>query len=414
MDHDGITKPEVFEESDERMDRRTEQGDRTEGHASFAAFLGGRIRDRRRELTGRWVAKLQAQLDIDAEDVLPSEDLLNHIPDVLERIADFVADPGAKPLEALVLQDIGRLAEVRRRQGFGLPELLREYHILSGIIQETAEEAAAECPGSPRPPEVAASVGRLMDAVNLISATTAHTLNLWRDRYDRERDDLLDIFEEIISHELGNRLGAAETAVQLLNSASSTDEERRSRLCEVILESIREGRQTAKDVATLARPFSPETAAHISLWLVVKESVRLAEHEADGRGISIAVQGDVPEVKVPGPPVRIALANLLANAIRHHRDAGADRWVRLSTRRVRDSGTIEVAVEDNGPGIPEPAREKVFEYRFRGDLPTEGSGLGLAITREVITQAGGVISLRDGSEGGSLFVLRVPAFEKTD
>lgn len=408
MNRDETPQGEVLAE--EPPDRPSDEA--AQEHASFAAFLGSRIRRDRRELTARWVAKLEKQADVDAEDVLPSDDLLNQIPELLERISDLVADPGTQPLEAVGVQEIGRLAAVRRRQGFGLRELLREYHVLSGLIQETVEEAAAEYPGSPTPQEVASSVGRLMGAVNLISAITANTFSLWRDRYHRERDDLLEIFGEIISHELGNRLGAAETAVQLLAS-SSIDEERRSRLFEVILEGIRDGSQTVRDIAALARPFTPETAASISLWLVIKESVRLAENEAEGSGVSVSVQGDAPDVEVPGPAVRIALANLLTNAIRYHRDTGDDRWVRLSTH-LRESGAVEITVEDNGPGVPESAREKVFKYHFRGDLRMEGSGLGLAITREVIRQAGGTISLREGSDGGALFVLRVPAIENAD
>jgi signal transduction histidine kinase len=90
------------------------------------------------------------------------------------------------------------------------------------------------------------------------------------------------------------------------------------------------------------------------------------------------------------------LANLLDNAVRY-----AATGVRMTVRST--DGGAEVTVADDGPGIPAPDRERVFERFTRlqdaRDRDSGGSGLGLAIVRELISQQGGAVTLADAVEG---------------
>ena len=101
---------------------------------------------------------------------------------------------------------------------------------------------------------------------------------------------------------------------------------------------------------------------------------------------------------------RRCLTNLLANSRRH-----ADR-VWLHARR--DDATIEIVLDDDGPGIPEAAREDVFKPFFRLDSSrnseTGGAGLGLAIARDVVRSHGGDITLDDSPRGGLRVIIRLP------
>ena len=102
---------------------------------------------------------------------------------------------------------------------------------------------------------------------------------------------------------------------------------------------------------------------------------------------------------------RRCLTNLLANSRRH-----AD-GVWLAARR-RDDATIEIVLDDDGPGIPEHAREDVFKPFFRLDSSrnseTGGAGLGLAIARDVVRSHGGEITLDDSPQGGLRVIIRLP------
>jgi two-component system sensor histidine kinase TctE len=94
------------------------------------------------------------------------------------------------------------------------------------------------------------------------------------------------------------------------------------------------------------------------------------------------------------------LSNLLDNAVRYTPAGG-----QVTVSVTADVDTVELTVEDNGPGIPEEDREHVFErfYRVLGSSP-EGCGLGLAIVREIAEGHNGRVSLGTGSTGGGTAV----------
>jgi two-component system, OmpR family, sensor kinase len=100
--------------------------------------------------------------------------------------------------------------------------------------------------------------------------------------------------------------------------------------------------------------------------------------------------------------------NLLDNAVRHT-PPGATIELRL--RAAGEQAVLEVA--DDGPGVPAPLRDQVFDRFVRGDGPADtaiggGSGLGLAIVRAVATSHGGSVEVSDSELGGALFRVRLP------
>ena len=102
---------------------------------------------------------------------------------------------------------------------------------------------------------------------------------------------------------------------------------------------------------------------------------------------------------------RRCLSNLLANSRRHAEAV----WI---AARRRDPATIEILIDDDGPGIPEDAREDVFKPFFRLDSSrnseTGGVGLGLAIARDVVRSHGGEITLDESPQGGLRAIIRLP------
>lgn len=109
-----------------------------------------------------------------------------------------------------------------------------------------------------------------------------------------------------------------------------------------------------------------------------------------------------------------AIYNIVDNAIKYTPEGG---FVKLGL--VEKNNRIIVSIEDNGPGIPDEEREKIFERFYRLDdsrtRDTGGTGLGLAIAKEAILLHGGEISVMDSENGGSVFVIELPySREKAD
>jgi len=124
-------------------------------------------------------------------------------------------------------------------------------------------------------------------------------------------------------------------------------------------------------------------------------------HQRDGIEIEAPVHVMV-SVKRAG--LRRVLANLIDNALKH----GA----RVAVSLVQDDRLVEIAVEDDGPGIPEDRREEAFRPFHRLDqgrnLQSGGSGLGLAIARDITRSHGGDIVLDKSAMGGLKATVRLP------
>lgn len=105
-----------------------------------------------------------------------------------------------------------------------------------------------------------------------------------------------------------------------------------------------------------------------------------------------------------------AIYNIVDNAIKYTPTGG---FVKLGLEQKNN--LIIVSIEDNGPGIPEEEKEKIFERFYRLDdsraRDTGGTGLGLAIAREVVCLHGGEINVFSSKDGGSIFTITLPYSE---
>ena len=127
--------------------------------------------------------------------------------------------------------------------------------------------------------------------------------------------------------------------------------------------------------------------------------------DARDKGSPITLEVERPLVMALRPnAIRRCLTNLVENAVHH----GAQ----VAISAVRRDDVVSVAIEDDGPGIPEEQREEVFKPFFRLDDArnprTGGAGLGLAIARDVARGHGGDIRMSSASLGGLRAELRLP------
>ncbi len=127
------------------------------------------------------------------------------------------------------------------------------------------------------------------------------------------------------------------------------------------------------------------------------------EFQDQGRDVSLSGVGSAP-VLGQAPSLKRAFSNLIGNALKYGDVA------RVSVAAA--AGHFTVTVEDQGPGIPAEARQRVFEPFVRLEesrsRETGGSGLGLTIARAVIVAHGGEISLEDRPGGGLRVVVSIP------
>ncbi|MBV9108151.1 MAG: RsbRD N-terminal domain-containing protein, partial [Gemmatimonadetes bacterium] len=101
----------------------------------LAGELAERIRGNREELTRRWLERIAARVQIDPNRIFPTDELLDHVPLLMDRIADYMQNPSDEiTAEAPVTGKAIELGELRWSQGFDAHEILKEYEILGGVL----------------------------------------------------------------------------------------------------------------------------------------------------------------------------------------------------------------------------------------------------------------------------------------
>ncbi len=228
-------------------------------------------------------------------------------------------------------------------------------------------------------------------------------------RLENETERMRSALLGAISHDLRTPLAGIQGAASTLLLASETLEPstRRDLLTMIHDESERLSQLLANllDLTSLESGVIRVQKEWHPLEEVVGAALRHAEAGRGNLCVELELPGDLPLVPVDGALLEQLLINLLLNAQRHAPESSVHlrAWV--------GPDTLELAVSDRGPGIPEALRERVFEKFFQlpGGHPEGGVGLGLAICDAIARAHGGRIWARARSEGpGTTFRLSMP------
>lgn len=223
-------------------------------------------------------------------------------------------------------------------------------------------------------------------------------------------------FVSNVSHELKTPITSMKIlAESLLQNENSTAEEYKEFMSDIVAEIDRET-TTINDLLILVKTDKQNTIMNFKnadinelIDVILKRVTPLAEN----RGIRLTyesykdVKADVDSVKFS-----IAISNLVENAVKYNVDNG---WIKISLNA--DHKYFYVKVADSGVGIPDDAKDKVFDKFYRVDKArsrdTGGTGLGLSISRNVVNAHGGTIRLYSESGKGTTFTVRIPLKHET-
>ncbi len=228
----------------------------------------------------------------------------------------------------------------------------------------------------------------------------------------RELDNLKADFFSTMSHELRTPLTTIREGTSLLkeNTAGVLDARQR-RILEIISEESRRLIDLVNNLLDLSRMEAGMLTYNFSranLILLVRQVIKEIEPLAESRSIQVKDEfQEIPEVEIDQERILQAIRNLLSNALKFTPSSGV---VRVTTERK--NGEIIFSVSDQGPGIPEEYRERIFDKYQQAALPEvklyKGTGLGLAIVKKIIEAHGGKVWVEPEQERGSRFCFSLP------
>lgn len=274
-------------------------------------------------------------------------------------------------------------------------------------------EAADAPPPDETPDGLFQQVVAVKRSVRLtVFSVDAHIRDVHR-RRAAERSRILGDFGRTLAHEIKNRLGAAETALLMLDQMGDADEATRARIYDLVANSLDGAHRSVDDVRglTLYRDASrfPTTRPE-PLDEVARRAADGVRYDAEQEGVDIRLE-QLPRVWVDGGPGRLVLTNLIENGVKYADPDRADRWVRVTGTAT--DGEVTLAVEDNGVGIPPEFHESVFHRSVRVSNDGRGSGLGLAIVRDALHELGGTIALQSEPGRGTRISVTLPTRSPT-
>jgi two-component system phosphate regulon sensor histidine kinase PhoR len=145
---------------------------------------------------------------------------------------------------------------------------------------------------------------------------------------------------------------------------------------------------------------------------IVDDALRAVEPQRiqTGAQVSRTLAPGLPQIYVDRDAIADVLVDLLQNAFKY---TGPEKRISVLARSAGSS--VEIVVEDNGPGIPGADQKRIFDKFYRGKDPLErtieGSGLGLSMVKHILKAHGGKVSVKSELGKGAAFTVLLPASE---
>lgn len=373
----------------------------------FALHLWWRRKFRRaEEVSGAEIARLRSEQRTASTEGRAQQDAL------FDSMAEGV----------LVLDEAGRVQVANRAftQLFNAPGDVRGRALLEAVrlheVAELVDRAAREgrvlehemkLPGvEPRWLQVNAAAISGGDRRRLGTILVFHDLTRLK-QLESTREE----FVANVSHELRTPLSLIKGYVETLLDGAKDNPEIATRFLQTIDRNARRLDLLIQDLLTISALESGRVKLNlqpVALRLVAEEVFAGFKERTAGRGVKLVNALPDLTARADADRVQQVLANLVDNAVKYGRDGGT---VTVGGR-VADDGKVEVFVQDDGPGIPAEALERVFERFYRVDKGRSreqgGTGLGLAIVKHIVQSHGGSVWAKSEIGKGTTFYFTLP------
>jgi signal transduction histidine kinase len=259
-----------------------------------------------------------------------------------------------------------------------------------------------------------------------LKSVTASKTDLEREVVERKRaeEQLKDaklraeLYLDLMGHDISNMhqimMGQLELAQDIFNTDGKLESSNRE-MIDTSLASLERCANLISNVRKLQRISSHDVKNNeISLDEVLTGVVKQYDGLHPEKAVKIEETGG-RHIVMANELLRDVFSNLIGNAVKHSNGSKVDITVKLEDVQDSDKKYYKVSIEDNGPGIPDEMKDKVFNRLQRGDTRARGMGLGLYLVKTLVESYHGRVWVEDRVAGdhtkGSRFVVLLPAPE---
>ena len=217
-----------------------------------------------------------------------------------------------------------------------------------------------------------------------------------------------------MSHDLRTPLTSISgNAGVLLNDTGTLDESHKRRIDSDIYDDSMWLISLVENLLSITRMEGGAVQLHMETELleeVIDEAMRHVNRRHENHSIQVTQEGDYILASVDAQLIIQVITNLVDNAIKYTPDGS-----RITIKSYKDNGNAVIEVSDNGPGIPDESKDRIFQMFYTtGHKSADGKrgmGLGLPLCRAILNAHKGTIEVLDNTPSGSIFRLTLPAEE---
>ena len=368
------------------------------------------------DIAAQWLEGLAEIIDENVREIFPTDLILDHIPSLIEELAKVITKPDnlVAISSSLIKSKAMTLAHLRHEQNATVHQLLREYDILSNLIEDHVAVEISRYNGEYEIQDVVDLMHDIAAVIRtLLQATVDSFVDLYMQTIDQQTDKLM-MFNQFLSHELRKPLQAALLNSELLLEEKSLADEDVSELL-LIKNSIQQASTLLKDIEQLGQTvediYDSPVVQEVNLNNLVNDIESQMEEMLNTYNVSMKIDGDLGSVATKPGKLELILTNLLSNAVKYSDSQKDELWIKISMLCDDSTETLSLTIEDNGLGISKDMQDEIFKIRVRAhdELDqVEGHGLGLYLAREAAQSIGASISLTSEEQQGSRFVINLP------
>lgn len=224
--------------------------------------------------------------------------------------------------------------------------------------------------------------------------------------YQREKLAALGSLLAGVAHELNNPLSVVVARAVML-------EERGDRATHAAATKIRAAAERcARIVRTflaMARQQAPQRAP-VCINDVVAAALEITDYALRSGGVEVVrdLAADIPRILADADQLHQVFMNLIINAQQALQEQAPPRRIVLASCFDSNANVVTISVADNGPGIPEALRTRIFEPYFTTKPTGMGTGVGLSVSHAIVEQHGGRLTVDCPPEGGTRFTIDLP------
>jgi two-component system phosphate regulon sensor histidine kinase PhoR len=363
--------------------------------------FAGAIRRHREQLLRDW---RDAVRRLPAAQPLDTPTLNNHIPRLLDQLADALGDGHTESILTLQLQDSPQIhGSQRLRAGFDIVEVVAEYNILRELLHGVADREGIE---------MAADISRILNRI--VDGAIALAVDTYAKERALEMQQRREEHLSFVMHDLRTPLAAMQTAGLILED--SLPSEAKTQRVHNMLRLLRRNADRLNALLRVAAQEQQNIAActieelkveprEFDLWPLVENLIHDLRPLSEAAPVRI-VNSVPPDFVVYGDAVLVnqVFQNLLSNAIKY--TAVGEITVGAE---YDENGDAQGWVMDSGVGIPAERHQKIFDKFETGGQQKGGQGLGLAIVKQIVEAHGGRVAVESTVGQGSKFTFTLPS-----